>query len=295
MKKLLLLAFALLTIQLLHATTHIIQVANCQFTPSTVNAVVGDTIQWTWVNGGHTTTSTSVPQGADTWDSPMDASNKTFTYTLTVAGTYAYHCIPHAAVMTGTINVSGALPVTLSAFNVIAAGATASIQWRTVNEQNIAFYSIKRSSDGTNFTDIGQVKAVNKTGSNTYSFTDKSILNSDKYVYYYIDIIDKDGSHTSSAIQSFKNVFAKATLLRRYLPTRVSGTDHLMLQFYADKAGKMEVKLFNTSGALVKQTQMSAVEGINSGHFHTGALAAGTYILQCTLDGKKETRQIIVQ
>ncbi len=177
----------------------------------------------------------------------------------------------------------------------MAASNNASIQWHTVNEINIAYYTIKRSSDGTNFTEIGQVKATNKASSNTYSFTDKNIPVTDKYVYYYIEIVDKDGSHTLSAIRSFKNVLAKSGLLHQVFPNPVRGTDHLMLQFYADKPGKLEVKLFDASGALVKQAQMSAVEGLNNGHFHTGALAAGTYVLQCALDGKKETRQIIVQ
>jgi len=294
MKKLFLLASALLFINLLHATSDTVQVSNFQFSPSTINASVGDTIVWIWKSGTHTTTSTAVPTGAATWDSPMTSSNTSFSYKLTTAGSYSFICSIHPN-MTGTITVSGALPVTLAAFNITVSGPNANIQWRTVNEQNVASYNIKRSSDGTNFTDLGQVKAVNKSGSNTYSFVDKTIAPSDKYVYYYIDIVDKDGSHTSSAIQSFKNMLAKSGLLHQVSPNPVSGTDHLMLQFYADKPGKMVVQLFDAGGALVKQTQMNAVEGINNGHFHTGALAAGTYVLRCTMDGKKETRQIIVQ
>ncbi len=225
----------------------------------------------------------------------MSTAGQSFTYILKTVGTYQYNCSVHPTIMLGTLNVTGPLPVTLTAFTVVASGTNASILWHTVNELNIAYYNIKRSSDGINFTDIGQVKAVNKTSSNTYSFTDKSIPATDRYMYYYVEIVDKDGSHTSSAIQSFKNVLAKSGLLHQVFPNPVRGTDHLMLQFYADKPGKLEVKLFDASGALVKQAQMSAVEGLNNGHFHTGALAAGTYVLQCTIDGKKETRQIIVQ
>jgi plastocyanin len=295
MKRLLLLASALFFISGLHATTDTVKVSNNQFTPATVNATIGDTILWVWVEGGHTTTSLSIPAGADKWDHNLFNSGSSFKYRVTKIGTYNYWCGIHQNAMTGTLQVSDIMPVTLTAFNVVAAGTSASILWRTVNEQNINYYNIKRSSDGINFTDIGQVKAVNKASTNTYSFTDKSIPASDKYVYYYINAVDKDGSHTSSAIQSFKNLLAKSGLLHQVFPNPVSGTDHLMLQFYADKPGKLEVKLFDASGALVKQAQLSAVEGLNNGHFHTGALAAGTYVLQCTLDGEKETRQIIVQ
>ena len=294
MKKFLLLASALFFINLLHATTYNVKVSNFQFSPSSINAHVGDSITWTWVNGIHTTTSTSVPTGAATWDTPMTSSSTTFTYKLTTAGSYSFICSIHPN-MVGSLTVTEVLPVTFSAFNVTAVGTNANIQWRTASEQNVSNYIIKRSSDGTNFTEIGQVKAANKTGSNIYNFIDKSIEVTDKYVYYYIQIVDKDGSHTSSAIQSFKNVFAKIGLLHNVSPNPIIGTDHLMLQFYADKSGQLLVQLFDSKGALVKQTQMTAVEGLNNGHFHTGALAAGTYVLQCTMDGKKETRQIIVQ
>jgi plastocyanin len=295
MKKFLLLAFALFFISLSHATTDTVKVSNNQFTPATVNAVVGDTIVWVWVQGFHTTTSLEVPTGANAWDTSLTSAGASYTYPLTKAGTYKYDCTIHAPAMNGTLNVTEILPVTLSAFYVMPAGKNANIQWRTANELNVDYYNIKRSSDGTNFTDIGQVKAANKTGSNTYNFTDNSIAITDKYVYYYLQTVDKDGSKTSSAIQSFKNVFAKVGLLHNVSPNPIIGTDHLMLQFYADKSGQLLVQLFDSKGALVKQAQMTAVEGLNNGHFHTGALPAGTYVLQCTMDGKKETRQIVVQ
>ncbi|WP_170971058.1 T9SS type A sorting domain-containing protein [Ilyomonas limi] len=294
MKKFLLLAFALLSINLIYATTYNVDVSNFQFSPATVNASVGDTIQWTWVSGFHTTTSTSVPAGANAWDAPMTSSDPSFKYKLTVAGTYSYFCSVHPN-MIGTINVSSVLPVTLSAFSVTATGKDASILWRTANEQNVAFYTIKRSNDGTNFTNIGQVQATNSSDIHTYSFTDKTVSPGDKYLYYYIDVVDKDGSHTSSAIQSFKNIFAKTGLLRQVMPNPVNGTDHLMLQFYADKPGKMLTQLYDAKGTLIKQSEMAATTGINNAHFHTGALAAGTYVLRCTMDGKRETRQIVVQ
>ncbi|MDB5282891.1 MAG: hypothetical protein JWO06_1966, partial [Bacteroidota bacterium] len=87
------------------AVSHTIQVADFSFTPPTTNANVGDSIVFTWVSGSHTTTSTSVPSGATSWNSPMNSNNSTFVYVLTTAGTYDFHCAIHSF-MTGTITAT---------------------------------------------------------------------------------------------------------------------------------------------------------------------------------------------
>jgi plastocyanin len=84
------------------ATMHFVQVANNTFTPPSLNVTVDDTIVWQWVAGTHTTTSTSVPAGALSWDEPMTSAAPIFMYIVTVAGNYSYHCSIHAG-MIGTI------------------------------------------------------------------------------------------------------------------------------------------------------------------------------------------------
>jgi len=93
------------------ATTHTITVANYQFTPSSVTSQVGDTILWTWINGDHTTTSTTIPAGAAPWDQPISSTYTSFSYELTQPGTYSYHCTPHAPNMAGSITVQAATAV----------------------------------------------------------------------------------------------------------------------------------------------------------------------------------------
>jgi len=79
------------------AVTHTVQVGNFYFSPSSLNVNVGDVVEWVWVAGSHTTTSTSIPGGAASWDQPINSSNQTYSYTVTTAGTYNYVCTPHAA------------------------------------------------------------------------------------------------------------------------------------------------------------------------------------------------------
>ncbi|MFC2101675.1 T9SS type A sorting domain-containing protein [Bacteroidota bacterium] len=93
------------------AVKHTVLVGNFYFNPSNISDVqVGDTIRWQWVEGSHTTTSTSVPAGAATWDAPMNSGNQIFEYKVTIAGMYNYKCTPHSAIQTGSFTAVGATP-----------------------------------------------------------------------------------------------------------------------------------------------------------------------------------------
>jgi len=77
------------------------------FTPAITYAEVGDTITWVWVDGIHTTESVTIPAGAASWSANLDNSNATFSYVVTVPGSYYFDC--HAAFshgMDGYIEVS---------------------------------------------------------------------------------------------------------------------------------------------------------------------------------------------
>ena len=49
----------------------------------------------------HTVTSTDVPSGARAFDSGTFSNNETFSVTLSVPGTYVYHCATHPSIMVG--------------------------------------------------------------------------------------------------------------------------------------------------------------------------------------------------
>ena len=77
------------------------------FPNSITNVHVGDTLNWVWDSGQfHTTTSTSVPTGAATWDHPID-NGVSFSYVVVISGDYNYWCSTHGPLfgMTGSFTV----------------------------------------------------------------------------------------------------------------------------------------------------------------------------------------------
>lgn len=302
MKKAVLLTLCITLISLVsNATIHVVQVSNFQFSPANVPDVfVGDTMHWVWVSGIHTTTDdpaafsgNSLPAGAPVWNAPINSVDTTFDYKVTVPGEYHYWCIPHAPNMAATFTASTALPIKLLTFGVNASNGKAVLNWKTGNEQNTSYFSVRRSLNGTTFTEIAKIAAAGNSGTEkTYSFTDADIKNSG-YYYYNLAIVDKDGRQEFSETKILRAQGAITKLVLSISPNPVSSPGHLMMTFNAKKEGKMEVSLINSQGQQVIKTQMQAYEGVNNGHVHLGNLTPGTYTLICLLDGVRETHKII--
>lgn len=91
-------------------TLWIIDVQNYSFSPDNIpNVELGDTVRWVWVSGFHTTTASDFPDGAVSWDAPINIEFPSFDYVPEMAGTYNYVCTPHASMgMDGSFTVMAA-------------------------------------------------------------------------------------------------------------------------------------------------------------------------------------------
>jgi plastocyanin len=293
MKKMLLLAMLIISSTMLFAKVIKIKVSNFQFTPKTVNAKIGDTVVWVWKEGIHFTSSTSVPPGAKTWNEFLGASNRTFVYRLKVAGIYQYNCKLDTAVgMVGIIRVTAALAADLNNFSISDEAAEALLTWKTGSSKDVAYFSVQRSTDGDNYTEIAK---VNADISNSYRYTDKNNTTTSKYVYYQLEMVDLNGNRELSEIKMFTQKTAVNKLITSITPNPVSSPGDVMLQFNAGKEGSMLVQVFSQSGGFVKEVKMAAYKGLNNGQFHLGNLTPGSYYVVCTLEKIREKHTIIVK
>ncbi len=292
MKTLLPLFFCFIFLQV-KATTWTVTVSSNQFTPSSLNVVVGDVIQWVWSSGVHTTTSLSVPAGGATWDASIINTSTTFNYTVTAAGSYSYECSIHTPLMSGSFTATSALPVTISSFNISTQNNKPLISWTTQTELNSDYFSISKSTNGRDFKEIGKVKAAgNSSVEKNYSFSDEKISETSKYVYYVLAIVDKDGKTQLSPIEIYRNKTAASKLIVSLSPNPISEMGHLMLKFNADKPGNMIAKLIDMQGKIILKTELSAVQGVNDGHIHLGDVPPGVYTFLFSLDGINESYKI---
>jgi plastocyanin len=87
------------------------------FVPDTINISAGDTVRWTWAEGGHSVSS-GPPCSVDSQFCSPDDTNcpagvlsgqgTVYEHTFTEPGVYSYFCHAHCIIgMTGVVNVSG--------------------------------------------------------------------------------------------------------------------------------------------------------------------------------------------
>ena len=87
-------------------TVHVVEARDFVFVPENVNVAVGDTIEWQWIEGSHTTTSDST-SGQNVWDAPLNVANQVFRFVITAPGVHHYVCTPHQNLgMVGTITAT---------------------------------------------------------------------------------------------------------------------------------------------------------------------------------------------
>jgi plastocyanin len=87
------------------AAERLVNVVDFEFQPKTLQVDPGDTVTWTFSDGGHTTTAN--PGQAEKWDSGPAANPAGFRlrHTFRNPGRYGYICIPHGSFMTGVVQV----------------------------------------------------------------------------------------------------------------------------------------------------------------------------------------------
>jgi hypothetical protein len=148
---------------------------------------------------------------------------------------------------TGFTSIPFVVPVKFIAYSVSHKAEGIAIRWSTAEEENVAFYDVERSKDGTNWQTIGQVKPSSKPAIfNNYSYTDKEALTD--VIYYRVKQIDFDGHFIYTSISSIKLAPSSFTNIKI-----ASATENLIVKFAQPVKGNVVIRLIALSGQVIKQ------------------------------------------
>jgi hypothetical protein len=184
------------------------------------------------------------------------------------------------------INYSGIAPVSLLSFDAVRNGKVNNLQWSTSLEVNTSKFIIERSTDGKNFTSLGEVRATgNSTVNQYYRFTDVAPIRAVNY--YRIRMIDNDNTYKLSEIKNVKNSGIAEMAVN---PNPVSQLMRISLE--ADANETSTVVVTDLSGKRIISKSMSVIAGLNNLEIPVSQLSSGTYIVTVRLSNQTLVKKI---
>jgi hypothetical protein len=176
------------------------------------------------------------------------------------------------------------LPQILESFTATKVNTGGLLQWVTVQESNTDKFIIEKSTSGSSYVSIGEVKAAgNSSTTKEYQFTDPRLSNGINY--YRLKMVDKDGKYTYSPIRKLSSNDDEIIVTVYPNP---ANTDRL---YVSTSANCSLLELRDVQGRLIKSMKTQGTQHT----FTLQAIANGTYFLSIFTDAGKKIEKVVVE
>ena len=183
---------------------------------------------------------------------------------------------------------SAVLPLTLLSFDAEKKGGKVETKWQTEQEVNTDYFEVERSTNGVNFSSIGQVKAAGLKQKKTYAFTDNTPPQYNT-LYYRLKMLDKDGSFEYSKVKSISSKASKGDI--KIYPNPINNS--IKAELTAITSGDMDISIIDAFGKVVLTSKQKISEGLNSINLDCPQLAAGMYLFVAKTGGDSFVQKIV--
>lgn len=167
------------------------------------------------------------------------------------------------------------LPLKLGDFSAVKKSTGTVLYWQTLSETNTKSFQIERSTDGSNFTSIGEVKATgNSSQPVNYQFTDAAPQNNT--VFYRLRMEDLDGTATLSRIVTVHHNRYAGQL--KVYPNPV--IDQVQFQWQGQEGKQVQVEILDLAGRIRLSRNLLLHDGTQTFSLPATALESGLYTLR---------------
>ncbi len=181
------------------------------------------------------------------------------------------------------------LPLNFLSFTAQRKDGYSDLHWITVNEVNTHHFEIERSGNGTSFTSIGTMPALNDPNMNHYSYKDHLPVNG--VTFYRIRCVDIDGQSKLSKIAAVYERSSLVNDIKVLNPAKGS----IVIRSKIDVRGMAGFTLMNEAGILVMKGNMQLLSGMDNTIVLPPTIARGTYFLRLYTSDKEFVQKILVQ
>lgn len=208
-----------------------------------------------------------------------------------ISTTFTYAYLDAAGVQstpaTYTINMSIVLQSTLSSFTGMTTNIGNELSWTSLNETKDVTFIINRSTDGTNFSPIGQVAGTGDNSTVNHSFTDNNPTPNTPN-YYRLEWTDGKGDVAYSNVVTLTNSQISGVLDVSPNPFH----DQVMIRASLAHAQGVVIRMLDSKGSVLRQGQYQGVSGMNSFAIDGSGLPASVYFVQIVLADKVYVKKV---
>ncbi len=166
------------------------------------------------------------------------------------------------------------------------------VRWATAIEINNDYFEVQRSTDGQNWTVLGNVNGNdNSTIRHDYSYNDMNVVAGVRY-YYRLRQVDNDGEFEFTSIVSAMINGEVTFSVKDFVPNPTM--DKTALVVVATKDQEIKVDFYNIIGQLVMGGVYQLNHGGNRLEFEMGHLAAGTYTAVVSSANEIYTKKLVL-
>ncbi len=146
-----------------------------------------------------------------------------------------------------TFTTPNILPIKMASFTVNTQNNLNQIKWATSSEFDMQNFTILRSNNGNNWTEIGIVNAANLANGSSYSFYDNNPLKGNNF--YRIISNNRNGEKTFSVV--IRNFFGRIDNSLSLYPNPT--VDYLKVNFVSNIRGQYILDMYNDAGQRLHQ------------------------------------------
>lgn len=167
------------------------------------------------------------------------------------------------------------LPIVLKQFKAWPADKGNQLQWIVSGQTGIKHFEIESSTNGSQFSKIATIPASVAAVEKTYNYLHENIANAD--VFYRIRSVENDDTYSYSSIVLVKGQ-TPITKISAY-PNPSTGVFTLRLPAQLNQS--IDIKIFNSTGSLVMQKNVSASQSGNGLSMDISNQPSGRYQVVC--------------
>jgi hypothetical protein len=175
-----------------------------------------------------------------------------------------------------SLGASNPLPLDFLSFTARLVNNFTRLEWVTTHEIDTDHFEVQRSADGTSFTPVANVPAVNPANpgeTNSYQATDSLPLPGTDY--YRIKEVDHNGQATYSPI-----VFVKISAGLSCMVYPNPAVDQLHILITCGNAARATIVIFDLRGQLITSQPIQLTPGPNQFDLNLGDKVKGMYIVK---------------